>query len=402
MVCISVINLSSFGLGEEFALNANVHSCMDTLKVTRKVLPVGQGMSTLESFQCYCAEDGGKSKSIKVMFDCGGNAISKVIGQNKEELKTIDFLFLSHLDSDHINGLRILKACNVRTIVMPFYNDKQNFLLGLCSNADDRKFFRNSDAWLKERFGDSLQIIKVRPVGSNNNGANNGNAEDIEKPGLTDIPSGNMLKWNTIWTFIPYHRPSCFDNDVDIRNILSCYDNSDTMVQDLSDLRRLPKDIKDILKRKGQKERIKSVVNALSMIVFSGPYNISGTYSWNSLQPEGAHCSCDKVITNISCLYCGDAFTDDVYDFSKLLGDKRLSLGLIQIPHHGSVNSYNEKLYCVNPFCHHYFVNYGFTNLYGHPDASILEEMSRRGIHVHHVTEDPTSQLLQYLTILIS
>ena len=81
--------------------------------------PIGQG-------GLFCGELTVGATPMRWVYDCGSN--------QRDELKreitvvaaggTIDLLFLSHLDSDHISGVdQLLLAGNVREVILPYLNE---------------------------------------------------------------------------------------------------------------------------------------------------------------------------------------------------------------------------------------------------------------------------------------
>ena len=86
----------------------------DDLRVT--VFDVGQGFGSLVEFpkgKTMMIDGGGFSDNS--VFDVGERIVAPYLWQNK--IKTVDFLVLSHPNSDHINGLTyIAKHFNVKTV----------------------------------------------------------------------------------------------------------------------------------------------------------------------------------------------------------------------------------------------------------------------------------------------
>ena len=97
------------------------------MKVIRTFHPIGQGAFYSESFHY-------NEKIINIIYDCGSlTDLTKV----KEEIEktfpkdtNIDALFISHFDSDHVNGIPFLIThCNVKNIFFPIISEEDKILL---------------------------------------------------------------------------------------------------------------------------------------------------------------------------------------------------------------------------------------------------------------------------------
>ena len=97
---------------------------------TRHQFPVGQG--------CFHAGAIGHTDSASDMmhyiYDCGSTrqrALQNAIDMYKTRTSSIDFLFVSHFDADHVSGLdRLLAAATVDTVYIP-YVDQVTYVLDL-------------------------------------------------------------------------------------------------------------------------------------------------------------------------------------------------------------------------------------------------------------------------------
>ena len=109
------------------------------LQITRMFHPVGQGAFFMEDFEWY--DD--KEKVIKtscVVYDCGsgkspygnskkGFSITKYVETTLLEEKEIEAVFISHLDTDHCNGLAaLLRHCNVKHLFLPMMTESEKVI----------------------------------------------------------------------------------------------------------------------------------------------------------------------------------------------------------------------------------------------------------------------------------
>lgn len=147
--------------------------------------PVGQG-------GLFCGSLTAGHTKFRWVYDCGSLNRQE---RDREIIKVskggnIDILFLSHLDSDHINGVhKLLQECRfrgfyVRKVVMP-YVDIKSRLFYLSKYAVQGivdpvfiQFNRGIGRWFSD-FGVS-QIIQVRSTGSG------GGPEEVDEEGIGD------------------------------------------------------------------------------------------------------------------------------------------------------------------------------------------------------------------------
>lgn len=101
---------------------------MSSFNMWRTIHPVGQGAFYSEIFHFD------ESSEKLVVYDCGStakNKLKKVITNALPQGKDIDILFISHFDSDHVNGLKELSLHhNIRNVVVPQY-DNYEWYFGL-------------------------------------------------------------------------------------------------------------------------------------------------------------------------------------------------------------------------------------------------------------------------------
>lgn len=116
---------------------------LDRVTVKMTQCPVGQG-------GFFCGKLTCGDNSFRWVYDCGANR--SLTPELKREIEdkipkgcTVDMLYLSHLDSDHISGIdQLLKRCKVKKIVLPYLNEGDRYFTLLhhfdLSVAQDRHF----------------------------------------------------------------------------------------------------------------------------------------------------------------------------------------------------------------------------------------------------------------------
>lgn len=155
---------------------------MSKLSATLTQHPVGQGgmMSGLLEIP------GGRFHWV---YDCGSNqkeALTREIAKVADKGE-IDCLFLSHLDSDHVNGIdQLLGNVRVREVVLPYLNNVDRFLLAARDAASGAlsgtsvAMLADIPGWFGARGVERVTFIEPRS-----------DDEDGEGPG-PDLPDGGM------------------------------------------------------------------------------------------------------------------------------------------------------------------------------------------------------------------
>ena len=114
---------------------------------------------------------------------------------------------------------------------------------------------------------------------------------------------------------------------------------------------------------------------------------------------------CRSKINSEACLYTGDSNLNDPKlrnTLICLLHQHIRRIGLIQIPHHGSVhnssnNAFNELSEDALPLL---FVSYGCYNRYGHPSTRLLGKLRAYGYEIAEVTEKKDSYYMEVIRIV--
>lgn len=186
------------------------------MEVTRIFHPIGQGGFYTESFD----------NQHMVVYDCGSESKNKL--QNylydcfcEVPKQTIDAVFLSHLHSDHINGLpELLKRANVKKIFLPLLTSNK-IVEAILYNKANFSFYESHRAneiiqnLSNENISDT-RLIEIEEFRANT--LPDGDAYDIENENLSKqrIASGTKITLelppvltsnNTYlkWVYIPFN-----------------------------------------------------------------------------------------------------------------------------------------------------------------------------------------------------
>ena len=357
-------------------------------KVVRTIHPIGQGAFYSERF----IDNKGNTLFLAV-YDCGSQNKKKLnleIANYFQEGDIIDILFISHLDLDHVSGLQKLLECkvSVKHLVLPLMDNNTKELYLLATKGILKQLVQDPTSLFK-----GSKVIYVKPVGEDDEIKDSFELRG-DNQGVEVIPSGCKLSYcnySAIWCYIPYNYEYASRIDV--------------LLQNLGRGKIDVKDIVDADSRKEIKEKYAEIcskgVNNTSLVVYSGGHSDGIKYEtiFFSARPG------DKSITEGS-LYLGDISLNQengdmslIDDLRKRLNFVRDHIGLIQLPHHGSKDNFNTKLFSIGVPTKVFFASYGNTNSYGHPSPRVWEDVGSHGMLCCGVDENRCNTLTHVLAI---
>ena len=420
------------------------------IKATRVQYPVGQG--------CFHAgrikwKLGSKKGDFRFVYDCGSqvgvskseSALKKSIDAYAENSKKIDALFVSHLDSDHVNGLDYLltKIGSVDTVFLSHLSlaaRVADIVAADPAHAMFRSFVEaslNPAAWFGQR-GVS-RIVMVAPATPVEGGASDEGGEDV--PG-GDVPEDAEVSWEARqsgdgveetrtavekemkagqmvapgrgakgvnWVLVPHVDPVTDDR-------LDCFKKAVEKalnVQDISKLttERLVKALRDTRKRKtdkqdiGEQAKLKKCYtscfsgthNRISMSVYSGP-RFDSKQKWKHGTSPTFVCDdhyvmwkLDNFSDSVGWIGSGDAALDKTATRLSWLQSYRpfeCFVSTLLLAHHGSGNDFHSDLLRF-PKLFWCIASAGDRSQYGHPGIKVIEEVRISGKIFHHVSERP-------------
>lgn len=357
------------------------------------------------------------------VYDCGsenGRELEREIQKIKIN-GAIDCLFISHLDSDHINGIEFLlnEYGNIKEVVLPYCNEEilKILLVKECLAGNLSPVFidfvRNPSEWLRNNGVENIsyimphdydgesevepftppplshEVVPARVSWSNTD-------EHIDK--TTIIRDGHMSirdsDMKTLLEFIPYaHQPSSKKINDFFYEIRSNFGKNAIQTHNLLEI------CKDESKRNKLKEcynRIWKVHNLVSMSLL---VSISSNDIYIE-QREGMSCLniCCWLpyIPYFSWLLTGDSKLSGkdrpkkFLDYYKRYLDK---ISFFNVPHHGSKKDFDEHVAKQIPNGAQFVISASQNNSYGHPHNEITHMLLKNGRRVHWVSDDPQSQL---------
>lgn len=104
-----------------------------------------------------------------------------------------------------------------------------------------------------------------------------------------------------------------------------------------------------------------------------------------------------------ACLYTGDANLLDgfqIRNLQQIVGSLKDNIGLMQIPHHGSIKNFSWQAYSNLSIGESVlFVSYGTRNRYGHPSTNLIGSLRGEELPIAEVTECNDTTLYQIIDI---
>lgn len=341
--------------------------------VKRTFHPVGQGAFLTEQF----LDDSLGTVLYNVVYDCGSKS-SGIKAQMEREIrncfhdkKGVDVLFLSHFDDDHINYVKFLKDegfLQGTRVFIPMLAEEE--WLGIEPYLSNLGFVLS----LNVHAPGGTRVIQVEfAIDARGDFENRKDPMVIEDIEVDSIPSGTPLiprlsMQGIIWYYAPFNvrfndlltnfKEKLTDSKLDYDRLK----DKDYVLANKDELKRIYQSL-------GKKPLGGTAINLNSLLVMSYPKDCENCdyggfdflyypdrYYRHRYYRLGPNCY------GGSCLYTGDTSANESVVWNRIeqiislcLGrDKRLLL--LQIPHHGSIYSYDQKLLDSDVFL------LGFTN----------------------------------------
>ena len=249
-----------------------------------------------------------------------------------------------------------------------------------------------------ESYFSTAKIVYVKPAEGRTNMDRQYNYSDLLEGSHRDIDSGAKIyipQNYADWIFIPYN----YDNAEKHHKIKNEFDRiKHEWGIDINDT----DSIIDALKDKDKKNEIKKIYKGIggtndnSLLMYSGPihnnlYRLRDISPWH-YWPYYYHSPYNR---KAGCIYTGDAtMNSDTLPWIDMI-KCNFDVGTIQIPHHGSLNSFHEALIENGPF--HCVISVGQTNQYNHPSNKVLVSIILKGMLPFLVTERPLTVLIEHI-----
>lgn len=385
------------------------------------------------------------AKTFTIVYDCGtshfisgnsaslNNEITRFRNYSSFLFPTsndIDLLFISHLDYDHVSGLkRLLTEFNVKRIVLPYIEKQQRqfFLVSISHgnspdtedlSIDDYISFIDSPHQFIQNNSEKTNIYFVKA-----------NDEEIEYQGYDNenqsediYPRGTILETNAInelgntqnisvykndlqffiqkkWEFTTHVKDVKNEAITDLHNCLKKKIGRGTQDElSLDDLKRIVTDNR----KEAHKCYTKYIgeINSHGLVLLHGPirfHHLCGKITSDcdmNQQKKYLPYFCDDHHSfrrnnsiMLGTLLFGDTslrLDNNPVVFPQKFKDKLVNVHIVQVPHHGSSKNWDfnefEQLNIGNSIRWNNktitVCNFGYGNKYGHPSHEILNDLS--------------------------
>lgn len=349
--------------------------------------PVGQGAFYSE-----------RHENHNIVYDCGSVNTSKgqkVVSQSFSKDEIIDILFISHFDYDHVSLIEHLKKSvkKIRVVVMPFLYDEKILLCNIFKALGEyslASLVQNPE----EFFGAETRIIRVKE--GTDKDAPSISLNNINKD--LEISSGTLIaiEEDSDWIFIPFNYKYKDRRKEFLKKLKANHININELKNPDYDYSEHRKTIKNIYEKVGD-------INENSMSLYSGPLINKKKFYYPYLYcPNKHYCYFyfrpfhNIKQDRVACLYTGDGNLNlSLVDVKKIYEKYWNLIGTIQIPHHGSLASFNNEILKENKFiCP---ISVGKDNSYGHPSGKVISEILSHKSHPIYVTEDVDSIFIEII-----
>ena len=333
---------------------------------------------------------GRSAARLRWVYDCGASreagierlASEIAILKGDGGKRTLDLLFLSHFDRDHVSGVaELLAAMKVRTVVIPYLDDLQRLAVLLAQHVredgegtigDLEELLADPDSWFRGRGVE--QVVQIRPARP---GAAPGIAgleagtglEAPEGTGAIDLifvdhrgipatlpTTGAIVETGSAWVATHQLRRAgdwCLLPYVTSATVEALDALQRAVAALLDDKGKGGSLVERFQSRIGEEGFFKSVkqayrdsdlgdANAVSMSLYAGPFRDAFWHSRQSLDAGRKHRHAGP-----GWLLTGDAKLDQVGRrkewlafYEKLSGN----VGALMLPHHGSAAGFHEGI----------------------------------------------------------
>ena len=363
---------------------------------------------------------------------------------NPAPTPTIDTVFISHFDTDHIKGLGyLIQKAKVKELVIPYTTPEERFLYLAASqqtpsSATDRTddttidtFTVNFTANPKDAVNELYQEMKIdrretRVVIVSSNAQNGRAAYTTQITMNTNSPSTNQHSKSQnvpVWTIAAHTLTNNANsyghkliNELINRGIISTKDDL-TNPHTLKRIFSTQNSISEITK--AYRTIVGRNLNKTSLLLYSGPSRPLDTQTSDHIfwteRPTGNTSTNTFSFPILDCdfpyqagwLGCGDAplsSTTNLSTFDSIFGDYKLFASTFAPPHHGSLNDWNIQLLDsfgypdeIRPVC-----VISADGLHRHPDPYVISDIYSSGSISFIVTTDKRSRLTETMITNVS
>ena len=424
------------------------------MRVTRRQYPVGQGC--FHASQICRTNDKGDEVTFRYVYDCGSmnqSILRGVVDSFRMQTSSLDALFVTHLDDDHVNGIdRLLGTVQVDTVYLPYVDDVVPIVELVEADLNGALSASLIEAWIEPQswFGRRgvSEIVRVRASTEDGQsrpapGDDFDDKSDLPNPSSEETPptseqdrggefrsrvrvrymnSGAQLRFSESgephsWTLVPHVDPAPANQRKRFMKELTrvlCLPRGTPIaasrlaaaLRNDSDRKRIRNCYEKILAGGSRRRH-----NRVSMSLYSGPSEGSRDLLWE-YSIVGCLSACAPRVVKaggvpyfpceeqaVGWIGTGDAElrTAKVREaWRRTYSPFEEQVSTLLLPHHGSTGSFHPELLefqnlalCV--------ASAGAPSRYKHPGHSVVNEILNQGIVFCHVSQRARSGIREQL-----
>ena len=193
------------------------------------------------------------------------------------------------------------------------------------------------------------------------------------------------------WCFIPYN----INSDERGKTFKQYIEDAHLDYNKLRDIQYLKENLSAI---KNCYDNLPDGINGNSMMVYSGPQTNGHIIRYHSFDSCNRGCIVrnryPKFMNRAACLFTGDISLNET-NLNNIAHPYKDFIGTIQVPHHGSVLSFNQSHFIQGPVFAP--MSFGRDNTFGHPSAKVLDSLLRLYCVPIHIIDDMGSMYVQVI-----
>ena len=411
------------------------------MQIRRIQYPVGQG--------CFHAGDisweddsSQEPREFRYIYDCGSTkqrALREAINIFHAEASHVDALFVSHLDSDHVNGFdRLLSSVTVDTVFIPYVDNVVPVLDIIEADLDGTLTTALIEASIDPQawFGRRGVSRVVRVLGSKPDSPPDSPINRQEIPEFSQEPAGRpstrseRLEVNSGYT-LPFGGQDKIPGWVLVLHVDPAlpeqrgkFNKAMRTAIGLSRGQRLTagqlaEALRDSTKRRKLRDCYEEIIsggsgrnhNRVSMSLYSGPAQHSNKHferrilpphhtAWLSLQYyTNPFLYRSNKTESVGWIGTGDAklrIKKVRAAWEATYGPFRSLVSTLLLPHHGSRRNYHHDLLNL-PNLNLCIASAGDPSQYGHPDSRVAWDVLHQQKRFHHVSQRAHSGIEEYI-----
>ena len=364
---------------------------------------VGQGLF----YSGHLFQD--KKSVFQFIYDCGTlfkldmPILQSAINEIRCYGTTVNALFLSHLDKDHISGVPyLLEQYTIENVFLPYFSPQELLLLAtqndISESSDLYNIYLDPIGYFLQR---EIRVYVVYPqdqipdppldisqINDNNPLTLEGNYRYNPKKSIVECYGSLTVSFRGFWRFRIYQDQEVASHCFFVKKINeSLHLSKDKWA---SDLKRVLASKETIATARRLYYEIENEINQSSLVLLHAPFDKYYRYTrcwegypWCSVQC-GEHYSTATLLNGDINL---NKLKNRGNDYKRFIAEKEECIGVFLLPHHGSGK--NISINMIKSVLNNRSIiacSYGRGNHYNHPDAYTLDRLSlQMETYIHHV-----------------